>query len=134
MSPDQTPSPEPPPTIRDRQSALIDADRLTMQVVQTALSLIGFGFTINAFFNDVSGAALAARRLGLGMLTLGLLFLLIGVWNQVRYRRALARRFQHLPRTGDAMPFSASASITAAVLLLFLGLFGFVSIMLRAAY
>ena len=134
MPPPVEPPPEPPPTVRDRQTALIDADRLTMQVVQTALSLIGFGFTINAFFNDVSGAGLAARRLGLGMHTLGRFFLVIGVWNQVRYRRALARRFQHLPRTGDAMPFSASASITAAVLLLLIGLFGFVSIVLRAAY
>jgi len=67
--------PEPAPTIRDRQTALIDAERLTMQTVQTALSLIGFGFTINAFFDDHSGAGVAARRLGLGMLTLGMVFL-----------------------------------------------------------
>jgi len=126
--------PEPAPTIRDRQTALIDAERLTMQTVQTALSLIGFGFTINAFFDDHSGAGVAARRLGLGMLTLGMVFLALAVWNQVRYRRALARRFKDLPRTGDAMPFSASASMTAGVVLLLLGLFGFVSIMVRAAY
>ena len=131
---DQPTPAEPPSTVRDRQTALIDAERLTMQTVQTSLSLIGFGFTINAFFNDVSGAGLAARRLGLGMLTLGMVFMAMAVWNQIKYRRALARRFRHLPRTGEAMPFSASASMTAAFGLLLIGIFGFVSIILRSAY
>jgi uncharacterized membrane protein YidH (DUF202 family) len=127
------------PTARDRLSALIDADRLMMQLVQTSLSLIGFGFSINAFFNDPNArggmvaANLAARRLGLALLCLGMLFLAMGVWNQFTFRRGLARQFEHLPGAPDSQIYSAAPSFVLAASLLLIGLYGLISILLRSA-
>ena len=139
MTPANDADPPSKPSSVDHEVALKDADRLMMQIVQTSLSLIGFGFTINAFFNSVSesvapSADRAARQLGLAMLCLGVLFLAMGVWNQVRYRQALARRFAHLPRSREARAYSAASSMTAALCLLLIGLFGVGSILIRAAY
>src|SRR3954470_3253801 len=69
---------------------LLDADRATMQLVSTSLSLIGFGFSIIAFFNDITGgganrADISARRLGIALLSLGLLLLTLGLLNQISY-------------------------------------------------
>jgi putative membrane protein len=68
------------------QRTRMSADRTLMSIIRTSLSLISFGFTIYQVFNKlreagaVSGAA-AARNfgealvfLGIGMLTLGILY------------------------------------------------------------
>jgi len=76
---------------------LMDADRMMMQMVNLALSLIGFGFSINAFFNDAARAAARAdhqaRMFGIFLVFLGLLFLSMGIWTQARYRRELMERY-----------------------------------------
>jgi len=124
----------------DHNKALIDADRLLMQIIQTSISLIGFGFTINAFFNDVAVKGLAvdadraARGLGLALLCLGLIFLCMGTWNQAGYRHGLWQRYhsqggvrgrQHLHR------YSAAPSFLLALMLLVVGLGALASIVLR---
>ena len=54
------------PVREEYDRLLIDADRITMQIVQTALSLIGFGFTLHAFFTIVvKQQDIWARRVGL---------------------------------------------------------------------
>ena len=75
-----------------RDTALRDVERTMIQIVQTSISMIGFGFTIHAFLlNADARAALGvdldqvARRIGLAMLTLGLLNLAWGLWSQSRF-------------------------------------------------
>lgn len=76
---------------------LMEADRMMMQIVNLALSLIGFGFSINAFFNDAASRAARsdhhARMFGIFLVALGLVFLVMGTWNQAAYRRQLMVRF-----------------------------------------
>ena len=94
--------PEPPDDEERRidcERMLMEADRMTMQMVQTSLSLIGFGFSINTFFDTVSNRAIApnggqgARILGAALLVVGLQLLIAGTWTQAKYRRELRRRY-----------------------------------------
>ena len=126
----------------ERDVAIRDADRLLMQIIQLSISLIGFGFTINAFFNGVaeSGAVLdadqTARRLGLALLSLGLVFLAMGIWNQSRFRRSIWARYRRLAGANAAAEdgahrYSAFPSFLLAVLLLIVGLAAFASIVFK---
>jgi uncharacterized membrane protein YidH (DUF202 family) len=90
------------PQLDDRlfelERMLMDADRMLMQMVTLALSLIGFGFSMNTFFNDAvkadaSRAHYDARMFGIFLVLLGLVFLSMGTWTQARYRRQLIERF-----------------------------------------
>jgi uncharacterized membrane protein YidH (DUF202 family) len=118
-----------------RERALIDADRLMMQMVQTSVSLIGFGFTINAFFSNAAmGADRTARRTGLALLCTGLVFLALGIWNQGRLRHAI--RVRHKAQGGSDHPrgyrgYSAAPSFLVAVMLLIVGLGALASILVR---
>lgn len=113
----------------------MDADRLMMQLIQTSLSLIGFGFTINAFFNQVADQGISAdanqtaRRLGLSLLCLGLFFLAMGIINQARLRLSIRARYRNLPRQQNL--YSAAPSFILAVLLLLVGLAALGSIVSR---
>ena len=122
------------------RSRLIEADRVVMQVVQTSLSLIGFGFTINAFFNDAVSRGLArsgdvnARRLGASLLMLGVVLLAGGIWSQARYRRDLYRRYRgRRMRSGlaAAIQRNASPAVATAILLLGIGLAAVLVVALR---
>ena len=113
-----------------------------MQIVQLSISLIGFGFTINAFFNGVADSGVdvdadqTARRLGLALLSLGLLFLAMGIWNQARFRlsiRARYRRSVGVRPTDRSHLYSALPSFLLAVMLLIVGLAALASILLRVA-
>jgi putative membrane protein len=111
-----------------RERAFVDADRIMMQVIQTSLSLIGFGFTINTLFQSavVRGLAPAtdagARRLGLALLVLGLLLLAMGIWNQVRLLETLANRYGRGQRwLRSAYHYNATPSLLIAILLLIVG-------------
>ena len=114
-----------------RERAFVDADRIMMQVIQTSLSLIGFGFTINTLFQSavVRGLAPAtdasARRLGLALLALGLLLLAMGIWNQVRLLGTLTKRYGGGRRwLGSAYHYNSTPSLLIAVLLLIVGFLG----------
>jgi uncharacterized membrane protein YidH (DUF202 family) len=105
---------------------LMDADRMMMQMVNLALSLIGFGFSINAFFNDAARVAARAdheaRMFGIFLVLLGLLFLSMGTWTQAHYRRELMDRYGS--PTGFRPRFAGRATPTfvTALLLLLAGL------------
>ncbi|MBV8682632.1 MAG: hypothetical protein JO111_07145 [Caulobacteraceae bacterium] len=114
-----------------RDRAFVDADRLMMQVIQTSLSLIGFGLTINALFQSVVARGLAPatdkslQRMGLALLILGLLLLAMGIWNQARHLRALAKRYGGGRRwLNSAYHYNTTPSILIAVLLLIVGVTG----------
>ena len=119
---------------------LIDADRVTMQIVQTALSLIGFGFTLYAFFVNAPGSSGAlgieagARRLGLTFQIIGLILITTGIIQQGAYRRRLWRR-SGAPGVREGLFIGPRRWFTpcylSAVLLLGAGAMAMVTILLR---
>src|ERR1700759_3506239 len=82
------------------------ADRPLLAVMQASLSLIGFGFTIYQIFSDLAARAgvtapnRSAGRLGLALLSLGLLLLASGLWGHARYSRGLEARRARLIAQG----------------------------------
>jgi uncharacterized membrane protein YidH (DUF202 family) len=113
---------------------------MMMQMMQTSISMIGFGFTINTFFNDVAsrigapGGGHGARILGVALLAIGLLLLTMGTWNQARYRSELRRRYAEAGDGAAAWrPLVArfTPSYVSAVLLMAAGLFTLVSVLMR---
>ena len=113
---------------------------MTMQVVQTSLSMIGFGFTITAFFFDAGSREtlvagdLTARRLGAALLALGLLFLAMGIVQQVTFRAGLIDRHREaLGAANDDEPARrhATPALVVAVLLLGIGIVALVSVFVR---
>ena len=119
----------------ERERALIDADRLMMQMVQTSVSLIGFGFTINAFFSNAAvDADQTARRMGLALLCAGLAFLALGIWNQARLRLSIIARHRAQGGKDDSRRYrgySAAPSFLLAAVLLIVGLGALASILIR---
>ncbi|HTX48938.1 MAG TPA: DUF202 domain-containing protein, partial [Caulobacteraceae bacterium] len=114
-----------------RDRAFVDADRIMMQVIQTSLSLIGFGITINALFQSAVARGIAPatdkslQRLGLALLVLGLLLLAMGIWNQARRLRVLANRYGGGRRwLRSPYHYNTTPSILIAVLLLIVGILG----------
>ncbi len=121
-----------------RDTALRDVERTMIQIVQTSISMIGFGFTIHAFLlNADARAALGvdldqvARRIGLAMLTLGLLNLAWGLWSQSRFLAVVRRR--HQPPPGSVAPpgYRARSTFVVAGLLLALGVAAFATMILQ---
>lgn len=114
--------------MQEQDRELIDADRLMMQMVQTSISLIAFGFTIYAFFTGVEEASRTARRLGLVLLWLGLMFLGTGIYNQSRLRLRIKARYRNagIPRS---QRYSAAPSFALAISLLVAGLWALLSVL-----
>jgi uncharacterized membrane protein YidH (DUF202 family) len=148
-SPYSDPGPPPEPAAPDDdmrfelERMLMDADRMMMQAVSLSLSLIGFGFSINTFFRAaanegaVANGDLTARRLGLALLVIGLLFLSMSIWGQARYRRELSRRYGRAERASAwraAFDGRVTPTFITALLLLLVGLSALVSIMLRRVF
>jgi uncharacterized membrane protein YidH (DUF202 family) len=122
---------------------LMDADRSMMQTLQASLSLIGFGITMNTFFNNVAQRGQfaegerMARGVGLALLAVGLFLLAGGVWSQARYRQDLLRRYQAVvTRTtrGARLGGRLTPSFVTAAMLLVIGIGALVSIIIRRSY
>jgi putative membrane protein len=118
--------------------AVLAADRMTMQVVQTALSLIGFGFSITAFFFEAPTKGLRldvdapARRLGLALLSLGLLFLGMSLGTQLMHRGVLLSRYlARKPTSADRFAVYVSPAMITAALLLVIGLVAWSWVVMR---
>jgi len=116
------------------------ADRTLMAIVRTALSLIGFGFTLNKVFTELAekgilaDADLAARRLGGGLLFLGLLLLVMGIGSHWHFGHELTKRRArlvelHLLHT--PLKYHATPTFIMAFLLLVMGLAALGSIIFR---
>jgi putative membrane protein len=107
----------------------MSADRTLMSVVRTSLSLIAFGFTINEVFSKASGLIVNAsgtgRRLGLGLLIIGLVMLVMGIFSHARFGRELTCRRERLYEMSllrRAIQYRATPTYVVAVLLLGIGL------------
>jgi putative membrane protein len=121
---------------RELERALIDAERIMMQTVQTSLSLIGFGFTITEFFSGRDlpvDAQPRARLVGEALLVLGLLLLGLGIWTHAQYRARLVRAIR-CTGAGPAafgLRLRDTPSFIIAILLLLVGLLTFVTVAFR---
>jgi putative membrane protein len=124
------------------QRSRLAADRTMMAIMRTALSLIGFGFTIYTFFTNFRTGkdslgllpAQAPGRFGLTLILIGVALLTLGIVADYRYMQRLkAQRATLIARNmlPDEPEFPRSLSLIMAITLLLFGLVVFFSILLR---
>jgi len=108
------------------------SDRTTMGYMRTAISLIGFGFSIPALFQVLTGVpglegapVERARFVGLFMLILAVLMLSTAVLQQALFLRRLS--------TATDTPFPVSVALLSCVAVLAIGLYVTVNILLQIA-
>ena len=80
-------------------------DRTLMAVIRTALSLIGFGFTIYQFFQrlreqEVIARATAPRQFGVALVALGIVMLVLGIGYHVQFMLGLRRLRESMRQEG----------------------------------
>ena len=114
-------------------------ERTMMSWVRTAVSLIGFGFTIVQFFErfgGMPGVATPSRPqapwyLGLALIGSGIFALVISIWQ---YRQTLLylRSGEFAPLAGlSDRPMQTPLGIVS-IILIFIGLFAFVAVLTRS--
>ncbi len=115
------------------------AERTRLAWVRSAVSMIGFGFTIVKFFeklNETEGIAEAARPhaaryLGLALIAAGVVSLLISVWQYRRLTSYLTSgSFKALAGVGESPMTTPTYAV--ALFLILVGLFAFVALYTRA--
>lgn len=136
--PEAEPSPDLAAQISIRDVALRDVERTMIQIVQTSISMIGFGFTIHAFLQNADARASVgldldqvARRVGLALLTIGMLNLAWGLWNQLRYLAVLGRRYPMPAGVAPSQRYRIRSTFVIAALLLVVGAAAFVAMMVQ---
>ena len=121
----------------------MSADRTLMAVIRTALSLIGFGFTIYQFFRylreSVGAVQLlqteAPRKFGMALVMLGVVMLSLGIWKHVAFMlelRAQRKTFVDQGLISGDDKFPVSITLITATLLLATGLIAIASMAMRA--
>src|SRR3982751_4311721 len=116
------------------------SDRTLMAVVRTALALIGFGFTIFQFFHKLNDQfmhgklpELAPRRFGAALIILGIVLLVLGIFNHIHETHERRSRRQAL-YDAKLIPHLESkrlnSSMLIAVLLLITGIFAALRVVL----
>jgi putative membrane protein len=119
----------------------MSTDRTLMSIVRTALSLIGFGFTIFQFFHVLQSSETTAglvrpqapRNFGFALVILGMTLLTFGIGGHVRFMLEFRKEHDALVRERliphDALPYSVTLAI--AVLLWGLGLIALINMASR---
>jgi putative membrane protein len=115
-------------------------ERTMMSWVRTAVSLIGFGFAIEQFFErmqQVPGAQPpflpdAPKYLGIALIACGVLALVVSIW-QYRWTARYLRSGSFAPIAGLQQEGMQSPVIAVAVLLTCIGLFALGAVLLRLA-
>jgi putative membrane protein len=109
---------------------LIAGERTLMAWIRTAISMIGFGFTICKFFQympeEIAARNVlhprAARNLGLTLVALGSLALLAAAWQHWNFLQEIgASQTRH----------ELSISFVVAIAVIFIGFLAFIGILLR---
>jgi putative membrane protein len=116
----------------------LSVERTMMSWIRTAVSLIGFGFTIVQFFErmqDLPGGNLARHPetpyyLGLALIFCGILGLVISIW-QYHWTIRYLWSGSFAPLAGTTKEGRQTPVIAIAVLLVFIGLFAFFAVLLR---
>lgn len=116
----------------------LSVERTMMSWIRTAVSLIGFGFTIVQFFErmrDLPGAAPARHPdapmyLGLALIFCGVMALVISIW-QYRWVIRYMWSGDFALIAGMTKEGLQSPVIAVAILLLCIGLFAFFAVLLR---
>ncbi len=111
------------------QRTRLAEDRTLMAVIRTALSLIGFGFTIFQFFQrlkeqDVISRAGAPRHFGMALVWLGILMLALGIFYHVQFMLGLRRVRKSMREDGlihGETSFPVSLTLITAIALLAIG-------------
>jgi putative membrane protein len=125
-----------PPNI---DSLLMDSDRTLMMIVNTSLTLIGFGFTINEVFGKAAGhrtlvhGNLLGQLLGIALLVLGLLLLGLGIRGHASLVGHLTGHLERpFRRRQSGLPYRHyySAVYSVAIMLLVIGSLTFGAVIL----
>jgi putative membrane protein len=121
------------------QRTRMSADRTLMSVIRTSLALISFGFTIYQFFqrleeDKVVGQSRAPRNFGMALIWLGVGMITVGILFHVQFMLELRRQRAEMAR--DQLihahsRFPVSYTLVVAILLLLLGLAAIVSVAMR---
>ena len=110
-----------------------------MSWIRTSAALIGFGFTIVQFFERLRSTegtlpALrpeAPRYLGLALIATGVLALLISIWQYRSVARyLLSKEFEAIAGFGEVVRHTPLYVV--AIVMVFIGLFAFGAVLLRA--
>jgi len=109
------------------------ADRTLMAAIRTSLSLISFGFTIFQVFHRLTFARAfadgrAPRDFGVALVALGLLMLMLGIAQHLRFMAALRAEREGLVAQQMAHGSAASLFSSALATAVALWLVGLVSI------
>jgi putative membrane protein len=117
----------------------LSLERTLMSWVRTAVSLIGFGFTIVQFFDRLGGMKQveqpmmpdAPRYLGLSLIAAGILALLISV---AQFRRTVKyiSHGQFTPLAGIEGAPVHTPIYAVSIALIFIGIFAFIAVLTRA--
>jgi putative membrane protein len=122
------------------ENTIMAADRTQMSVLNSSLSLIGFGFTIFKFFQEVGRQTQPAvfgppaRNFGLLLVLLGIFLLLAGMFNRIRVVRSIEQRRQALHDQGLSLvppKHSISPNMAVSVMLLIGGVLVVLGIVAR---
>ena len=101
-----------------------------MSVIRTALSLIGFGFTIFQVFEKARDAKLLAnasapRNFGVALVLLGIGMLALGIVYHLQFMRALRKTREQMVAESlihGESPFPPSLTLATALALLAVGI------------
>jgi putative membrane protein len=99
-------------------------------VIRTALSLIGFGFTIFQFFAKLAdadvlkGGVQSPRNLGVALVVLGIAMLVAGIVYHIQFMLTLRKTRERMVADGlvhGESPFPPSLTLITALMLLAIG-------------
>jgi len=115
----------------------LSVERTLMSWVRTSTALIGFGFTIVQFFERFSGMEGVApalrphlpRYLGLALIALGVVGLVVSIWQYRRLNAYLLGSFKAIAGVPDVATHTPLLGI--AVALTVIGLCAFAAVLLR---
>jgi len=122
------------------QRTRMSADRTLMSVIRTSVSLVSFGFTIFQFFGKlrdagVVKAAADTKNFGLALVWLGIGMLTIGILYHIQFMLELRRTRAEMKAEGliyAESRFPVSLTLIIAVVLLALAIVTIASMLLRA--
>jgi putative membrane protein len=124
------------------QRTRLSGDRTMMSVIRTSLSLISFGFTIYQVLDKLLQAgtvrhSAAPRNFGLTLVLLGMLLLVGGLIQEVRFAAELRRTRDGMAEAGliyGQSRFPFSPSVVTAVALLVTGFVAAVGIAFNVSF